>query len=205
MNGLVRKDLYLVRTGVVYVGVFAVVFCLIFRDDNVMTIVSSMLFASLVGSSFAWDDQCQWNLFAVSSGIPRKRIVQSKYMSAVVFVGIGTAIGFAIDLLIPLADGGHADIVGTASLALVGFVLGMIVTSISIAVNYRTGNSTKAQYVSIVVLMLSIMTLVSVTLVSYDILGGNTAAILGALAVVAAAIVLATYRVSCSVFERRDL
>ena len=196
MNGLVWKDATLLRNGLIYVAVFGVVFSLLFSESNVMGIVCPMLFSSLVASSFAWDDQCKWDLYAVSAGIPRNRIVLSKYMSSVVFITIGFAIGLVVSVAMPSVTGADTE---------TGWVLSAIVVSISILVNYWTGSSVKAQYVSIVVLMASIAFLVSATIIASDLVGGNMLLVTGILLVIAALMFAGTYRLSCARFAKRDL
>lgn len=205
MNGLVWKDATLLRNGLIYVAVFGVVFSLLFSESNVMGIVCPMLFSSLVASSFAWDDQCKWDLYAVSAGIPRNRIVLSKYMSSVVFITIGFAIGLVVSVAMPSVTGADTDPASAAIVSVTGWVLSAIVVSISILVNYWTGSSVKAQYVSIVVLMASIAFLVSATIIASDLVGGNMLLVTGILLVVAALMFAGTYRLSCARFAKRDL
>ena len=205
MNGLVWKDTTLLRNGLIYVAVFGVVFSMLFSESNVMGIVCPMLFSSLVASSFAWDDQCKWDMYAVSAGIPRNRIVMSKYMSSVVFITIGFAIGLVVSLAMPSLTGAGTDLESAAIVSVTGWVLSAIVVSISILVNYWTGSSVKAQYVSIVVLMASIAFLVSATIIASDLLGGNMLMVTGVLLVIAVLMFAGTYKASCARFEKRDL
>ena len=205
MNGLVWKDATLLRNGLIYVAVFGVVFSMLFSESNVMGIVCPMLFSSLVASSFAWDDQCKWDMYAVSAGIPRNRIVMSKYMSSVVFITIGFAIGLVVSLAMPSLTGAGTDLTSAAVVSVTGWVLSAIVVSISILVNYWTGSSVKAQYVSIVVLMASIAFLVSATIIASDLLGGNMLMVTGVLLVIAVLMFAGTYKASCARFEKRDL
>lgn len=205
MNGLVWKDTTLLRNGLIYVAVFGVVFSLLFSESNVMGIVCPMLFSSLVASSFAWDDQCKWDVYAVSAGIPRKRIVLSKYLSSIVFITIGFAIGLAVSVAMPCVTGADTDPASAAIVSVTGWVLSAIVVSISILVNYWTGSSVKAQYVSIVVLMASIAFLVSATIIASDLVGGNMLLVTGILLVIAALMFAGTYRLSCARFAKRDL
>ena len=205
MNGLVWKDATLLRNGLIYVAVFGVVFSMLFSESNVMGIVCPMLFSSLVASSFAWDDQCKWDMYAVSAGIPRNRIVMSKYMSSVVFITIGFAIGLAVSLAMPSLTGAGTDLESAAVVSVTGWVLSAIVVSISILVNYWTGSSVKAQYVSIVVLTASIAFLVSATIIASDLLGGNMLMVTGVLLVIAVLMFAGTYKASCARFEKRDL
>ena len=205
MNGLVWKDSTLLRNGLIYVAVFGVVFSMLFSDNNVMGIVCPMLFSSLVASSFAWDDQCKWDVYAVSAGIPRNRIVMSKYVSSVVFITIGFAIGLAVSVAMPSITGAGTDLASAAVVSVTGWVLSAIVVSISILVNYWTGSSVKAQYVSIVVLMASIAFLVSATIIASDLLGGNMLMVTGVLLMIAVLMFAGTYKASCVRFEKRDL
>ena len=205
MNGLVWKDTVLLKNGLIYVAVFGVVFSVLFRESNVMGIVCPMLFSSLVASSFAWDDQCGWNMYAVSAGVPRRRIVKSKFMSSAIFVTTGFVIGLVVSVAMPSLTGTETDLVSAVIVSVTGWVLSVIVASISILVNYWTGSSIKAQYISIVVLMASIAFLVSATIVVSDLLGGNMLLVTAALLVVAVLMLTGAYEISCARFEKRDL
>ena len=82
MNALVLKDVSLLKSAILYIAVFGIIFCAVFNEGATMCVICAMLFASLISSTFSWDDQCQWNVFAVSAGIPRKAIVTSKFSAA---------------------------------------------------------------------------------------------------------------------------
>lgn len=204
MNQLVWKDVFLLKSGIAYVTVFGIIFCAVFNEGATMCVICSMLFASLVTSTFSWDDQCQWNVFAVSAGIPRRSIVASKYASSLVFVLIGTMIGFVATSAMWMVTG-QTGIALVAETSVLGFVLAMTVCGISIATNYVTGNSAKAQYVSIIILVVSVALLVAASNIFADILGGDMVAVIGLLVVVMAAILAASYYVSCARFAGRDL
>lgn len=204
MNALVWKDIVLMRTGIASIGVFAVIFCLLFSENGVMSIVCSVLFSSLSSSSFAWDDQCQWNLYAVSAGLDRRTIVRSKVLSSVMFVAIGTVIGVVVNTALAFVHG-TLDPVAIAVTGVIGLLIGLIVAWLSLAVNYVTGSSVKAQYLSVVVLVLSVALLVSATLVASDSLGGGMEAMIAVFAVIAVAVLALSYGVSCRKFEGRDL
>ena len=98
MNGLIWKDVVLLKSALVYIAVFGIVFSLLFSESNLMGIVCPMLFSSLVSSSFAWDDQWKWDQFAVSAGIGRRSIVTAKFGSSLIFVTIGAVLGFVVSV-----------------------------------------------------------------------------------------------------------
>ena len=70
MMALVSKDLYSARSGIGVILLFAVVFGVLFRDTWTGPMIVTLLFANIGNSTLTWDEQCQWNTFAVSSGIP---------------------------------------------------------------------------------------------------------------------------------------
>lgn len=204
MNALVLKDVSLLKSAILYIAVFGIIFCAVFNEGATMCVICAMLFASLISSTFSWDDQCQWNVFAVSAGIPRKAIVTSKFISSVIFVLIGTVIGFIVTSAIWIATG-QTDITLVAQTSVLGFVLAMTVCGISIATNYITGNSAKAQYVSIIILVISVALLVAASNIFAEIMGGSMTAVIGLLVLVMAAILATSYTVSCKRFQRWDL
>lgn len=204
MNALVLKDVSLLKSAILYIAVFGIIFCAVFNEGATMCVICAMLFASLISSTFSWDDQCQWNVFAVSAGIPRKAIVTSKFISSVIFILIGTVIGFIVTSAIWIATG-QTDITLVAQTSVLGFVLAMTVCGISIATNYITGNSAKAQYVSIIILVISVAILVAASNIFAEIMGGNMTAVIGLLVLVMAVILAASYTVSCRRFQRWDL
>lgn len=204
MNALVLKDVSLLKSAILYIAVFGIIFCAVFNEGATMCVICAMLFASLISSTFSWDDQCQWNVFAVSAGIPRKAIVTSKFISSVIFVLIGTVIGFIVTSAIWIATG-QTDITLVVQTSVLGFVLAMTVCGISIATNYITGNSAKAQYVSIIILVISVAILVAASNIFAEILGGDMTAVIGLLVLVMAVILATSYTVSCRRFQRWDL
>ncbi len=204
MNALVLKDVSLLKSAILYIAVFGIIFCAVFNEGATMCVICAMLFASLISSTFSWDDQCQWNVFAVSAGIPRKAIVTSKFISSVIFVLIGTVIGFIVTSAIWIATG-QTDITLVAQTSVLGFVLAMTVCGISIATNYITWNSAKAQYVSIIILVISVAILVAASNIFAEILGGDMTAVIGLLVLVMAVILATSYTVSCRRFQKWDL
>ena len=126
-------------------------------------------------------------------------------MSSAIFVTTGFVIGLVVSVAMPSLTGTETDLVSAVIVSVTGWVLSVIVASISILVNYWTGSSIKAQYISIVVLMASIAFLVSATIVVSDLLGGNMLLVTAALLVVAVLMLTGAYEISCARFEKRDL
>lgn len=201
--GLLWKDLWCVRSGLVGMTVFAVVFITIFRDQSLMFMIAPIFFSTIVGSSLSLDDMCRWDLFAVSSGIERRDLVRSKYLTGLVSSLIGLVIGLALMILFDTVDGG-IDYGLTLQMLVTGLLLALVICGVTTAVYYITGDGTKGQYLSIVVTICAIMGLVSASAVVAEVLG-NVVPVMGISAVLCLIVVVTTYRISCSRYETRDL
>lgn len=205
MNGLVWKDFVVMRSGLAYIALLAVVFCAVFHDNTTMCMVATMMFASLSSSSFSYDEMCQWNLFAVSSGVDRRSVIRSKFVTSALVVALGAAVGTAMVLGAGIATGSGIDVPGCLMLGVTGLFAGFLVMAIMVAVNVLTNNSLMAQYMSIVVLMASIALIIASTLIATDIVGDDAWAVTAVLAVITAAACALSYRVATARFLRRDL
>lgn len=200
---LVTKDLWCVRSAIVGMAVFAVVFISLFRDQSIMFMIAPIFFSTIVGSTLSVDDMCKWDLFAVSSGISRRRLVQSKYLVGIVSSVIGTVVGLALMAAIGGLYGG-VDYAVTTQLIATGLLLALVICGLTIAVFFVTGDSTKGQYLSIVVTICAIIGLVSASAVVSEILG-DVVPVMAVVAVLCIVVVAVTYRVSVARYEARDL
>ena len=203
MMALVSKDLWNMRTAFVSMGIFAVVFISIFRDQSLMFMIAPIFFSTMVGSSLAVDDMCKWDLFAVSSGVRRKDIVLSKYMTGAVASVVGCCLGIVLMLAFGVVDG-NVDYIMTLQMIFTGLLLALVICGLTIAVYFVTGDSTKGQYISIIVTVVAIIGLVSASAVVSEILG-DIIPVMGIVAILCLVVVAVSYRASVSRFEARDL
>lgn len=203
MMALVSKDLWNMRTAFVSMGIFAVFFISIFRDQSLMFMIAPIFFSTMVGSSLAVDDMCKWDLFAVSSGVRRKDIVLSKYMTGAVASVVGCCLGIVLMLAFGVVDG-NVDYIMTLQMIFTGLLLALVICGLTIAVYFVTGDSTKGQYISIIVTVVAIIGLVSASAVVSEILG-DIIPVMGIVAILCLVVVAVSYRASVSRFEARDL
>lgn len=203
MMGLILKDLWCMKSGIVAMAVFAVVFISIFRDQNIMFMIAPIFFSTIVGTSINLDDMCKWDLFAVSSGIGRKDLIRSKYAVGLISTLIGLVIGLVLMVVFDTVGGG-IDYGLTLQMLVTGLLLALVICGVMVAVYYVTGDSTKGQYLSIVVTVCAIMGLVSASAVVSEALG-DVVPVMAVSAVLCVVVVVATYRISCSRYEARDL
>jgi hypothetical protein len=203
MMTLVRKDLILIKSSIVSLSIFAAVLCFLLRVPLVTYILPAVLLVSLASASIRWDEQCNWDRYVVSIGVDRNTIVRSKFVTGVILALIGTAIGLVISISMSYVyDSGYVASLVTA--CPLGFIIGIIVSSVSVAVYYVTGNSVKTQYISVVANIVVISALITLSMVAAEAFGDLTLVVL-ALAAVAAVIVYTCYSVSCRRFAGIDL
>ncbi len=207
MMGLIRKDLIMSRSGIAFMAFFSVAFVLTIGNGGISCIVPAVVFSSLASSSIAWDEQSNWPQYAVSVGISRDILVRSKFVLGLLFVMIGTLIGFLATFVVDLIGATPMSLVYLEFLVpstVLAFATGVTVSAILLLVNYLIGNSVKAQYASVFVNVLCIASAVVMAFSAFNYLGDMWLAALSML-VVAALVTLISYRLSSTRFGSKDI
>lgn len=204
MNALLSKEFMTLRSSLLGLVVLGSLFALAFGhgSPSATCVIGVVMMSSVVGSSFSYDELYLWNLFAVSSGIARREIVRMKFALGAVVVAIGLLIGLAMFLVMTSIDGTAVDVGDLAGGIVLAASLGVTMFSVNCVVNY-VFDSTRAQIVSIALMVVMISGIVSLTTL------GMTTDIpwIGSFAIVVAALVLfaVSYTVSMNRFLRKDL
>ncbi len=204
MIGLVWKDLYSARSGVFAILLFALVFGFLFRDSWTGPMIVTLLFCNIGNSTLTWDEQCQWNTFAVSSGIPRRMLVLSKLEAGAVFVAMGTLMGLIAAVVFTVAGFNEMTLAENLQGVALGAIVAMVVMCLTIAITYWTGDSAKAQYMSTGIMVVSIIAMVSGSIIMTEMLDGAVSVIV-VMAVIAVVAIAVAYKASCNRLESRDL
>ena len=120
-----------------------------------------------------------------------------------VFVVVGAVVGLIVSAAFTYS--GFSDIPLDQSIQ--GVVLGAIVSAavmgVTVSVTYWTGDSAKAQYLSIGVMVVIIIALVAGSTILTDLIGASS--ILVAMAVLAVLMLAVTFTLSVRKLESRDL
>ncbi len=100
------------------------------------------LFAAFMGtaipaSSVDIDDKTGWSRFAVSSGIPRKTIVNSKFLVSFVSLAIFQAVAFLGAMLIVLIWGGEFVLEDAILVIVLAVCIGVVLSSAALYISYR--------------------------------------------------------------------
>ena len=200
---MVLKDMMLIRKYLLYILAITLIFSVVF-DPFIICVLGPVLFGSLLGSTFALDEQCRWYMFAVSTGYDRKGIVNSKYVSAAVLVLIGTVVG----LLFATASGlirGSPDILSLLMMSVLGMLAGLLAAFVSICVNFLVESPAKASSLNTAVTAITIGFFVASSMISFDLLGGASYWILAVMAVFVAVVGFGTHGLTAKRFLLKDL
>ncbi len=210
MIGLIRKDLFIARSGMAFMTLFSVAFVLLFGNGSISCIIPAVVFSSLAASSIVWDEQSNWSQYAVSIGIGRDEIIRSKFILGLLFVTMGAVVGFLTSALVMVVGTTSVMVPGEPMVdpailvpsTVLGFGTGAIVSAILLLANYLIGNSIKAQYVSIFINASCIAGAVALASFTFDVFGDMWWVALVML-VLATLITIASYRISSVRFGMR--
>lgn len=105
MLGLIKKDLLLLKSNLVYFFVIALIYSLLIVEGTfgisfilVLPIIAVIMFLS----TFSYDDFNKWDAYAITLPILRKNIIKSKYIATLIIILASSLLGLLISFLISL-------------------------------------------------------------------------------------------------------
>ena len=105
MLGLIKKDLLLLKSNLVYFFVIALIYSLLIVEGTfgisfilVLPIIAVIMFLS----TFSYDDFNKWDAYAVTLPVLRKNIIKSKYIATLIIILASSLLGLLISFLISL-------------------------------------------------------------------------------------------------------
>ena len=133
MKGLLLKDLFVVSEFVRVLTLMVIVFIVSMMAIDGFSVIGAMislLVVSLVISSFSYDDLAQWDSFAATLPVSRRKLVASKYLFllllgvlAVVFNGLVSVLFAALQPGVSLAEQFVTGILISMAACIIDFVL----------------------------------------------------------------------------------
>ncbi len=138
MNRMLKKELVSNKAVFIALPVAIVLYSVILQSGPYVP----FLFAAFMGtaipaSSVDIDDKTGWSRFAVSSGIPRKTIVNSKFLVSFVSMAILQAVAFVGAMLIVLIWGGEFVLEDAVLVIALAVCLGVVLSSTALYIGYR--------------------------------------------------------------------
>lgn len=213
MKSVVLKDLYNMRGNGKSVLISFLILAVAMASTGVGVLYSgAILCSSLIVSTFAYDDRCDWAKYAVVMPISRNELVAGKYAMLTLLVVGGMAVSFLASLVsnaitgqIPLNQSGLQELLISTLAAL---VFALVYGSIAIPLILRFGAEQGR-----ILLLVALLVPVAVCFAVYQVgkwLGivltdqGVVLLVCG-VAVVALVWMAVSYRISCGIFAKQEL
>ena len=213
MKSVVLKDLYNMRGNGKSVLISFLILAVAMASTGVGVLYSgAILCSSLIVSTFAYDDRCDWAKYAVVMPISRNELVAGKYAMLTLLVVGGRAVSFLASLVsnaitgqIPLNQSGLQELLISTLAAL---VFALVYGSIAIPLILRFGAEQGR-----ILLLVALLVPAAVCFAVYQIgkwLGivlTDQGVVLLVCGVAVAALVwmAVSYRISCGIFAKQEL
>ena len=212
MKSVVLKDLYNMRGNGKSVLISFLILAVAMASTGVGVLYSgAILCSSLIVSTFAYDDRCDWAKYAVVMPISRNELVAGKYAMLTLLVVGGMAVSFLASLVsnaitgqIPLNQSGLQELLISTLAAL---VFALVYGSIAIPLILRFGAEQGR-----ILLFVALLVPVAVCFAVYQVgkwLGivlTDQGVVLLVCGVAVAALVwmAVSYRISCGIFSKQE-
>ena len=213
MKSMVLKDLYNIKCNAKSVLVSFLVLAVAMASTGVGVLYAgAVLCSSLIISTFAYDDRCDWAKYAVVMPISRNELVAGKYAMLTLLVVGGMAVSFLASLVsnaitgqIPLNWNGLQELIFSALTAL---IFALVYGSVAIPLILRFGAEQGR-----VLLVAALLVPAAVCFAVYQVgkwmgivLTDQGVVLLVCGAAVAALVWMAvSYRISCGIFAKQEL
>ena len=213
MKSVVLKDLYNMRGNGKSVLISFLILAVAMASTGVGVLYSgAILCSSLIVSTFAYDDRCDWAKYAVVMPISRNELVAGKYAMLTLLVVGGMAVSFLASMVsnaitgqIPLNQSGLQELLISTLAAL---VFALVYGSIAIPLILRFGAEQGR-----VLLLVALLVPAAVCFAVYQVgkwmgivLTDQGVVLLVCGAAVAALVWMAvSYRISCGIFAKQEL
>ena len=201
MKGLLLKDFYNSRSLLIFYLVLSVFFIIIsFLSENIYFLCSLMyMVVGMVLSTMAYDERDNWDRTAVAYGVPRKTIVQSKYLYMILcFIP-----AVAVEVVAVLSARG--ELKGNllhSSIFLFGSAFGV---SLLMPFLFRFGTEKARVFMMFIFTLLIGITVLSIFLVDYWHLSTQVFWLAPLIVAASVGLVIGSYYLSLRIYRRKEL
>lgn len=207
MKGLIIKDLINLKKygwSVLMITALYVLFSITLKDPEFMGGMIVLMFSMIAVTSFSYDSMSGWDKYVISMPVPRRTVVKSKYVLALLL----SLLGAALSAIIGIATGffnGTADIIKqlTISAGLLG--IGILFLCIMLPLIFKFGVE-KSRVIVIIVFAIPFaaafaMSQTGMTLPSHD----QLMRILAYSPLMLAALFVFSYMLSCYFYNGKEV
>jgi hypothetical protein len=227
MKGLLQKDYYIVRGGVLMVGVMigilalvvlAIMFALATTDAKVSAAVSSLasnmiwlfpvvlalMLSNALVTTISTDKVTQWDKFSATLPVSRAQIVSSKYFMFALLVLLGIAAGAIISIAASIYWHSY-DTKEAFMYACLAVVLSLLPGSVNIPFAYLF-DAEKSVIISILSNLLTAGAFIgAIRLLRYTDIGENVLLLYGTIAAFSVAAYVLSWRICRRIVYRKDI
>ncbi|MDV0443931.1 ABC-2 transporter permease [Methanorbis rubei] len=213
MNGLLYKDLANLNSTLKYLALMILVFSIIFipmGNELPVFIILAMYGAMLPVTAISYDATARWDKYAITLPLARKEIVRSKYLLMLIAtIGAGVvclAISLIMTILMP-GKGIFLSVIDPLPLIALFVVCGLLLGSTALPLVFKLG-AEKMQYIILIIVLVPIMLVVGLSAAVYsigiEINMPPLVVLIAAAAVITAAVVWASYRISTKIYTKKE-
>ncbi len=210
MKSMILKDLYNISHNARSMALtMTVLACTLFSSGiEGYLAMSIFMFSMMIATTFSFDDMSKWNSYALVMPVGKKQVVAAKFVVLLLFCTAGAfwglGIGSIAGILIPAVEFSTAMLLELLLYTPIYILLGMLYGGLCIPLFFRYG----AEKARTLVIFSAAVIVALVLLVDFigDRFFADADTILGVLCAAAALLLLyLSYRISCAVFEKKDL
>ena len=215
MKSLIIKDLYNIghnlKSLIFMLAVFAVIFIPSSGAETYL-VMSVIMCAMMVVTTFAFDETSNWPRYAMIMPVSRKNLVAGKFVALAIFCGFGAVVGLVVGAVgglitkkVALSPDGLGELL---LLALTAWALGMIFGGIVIPLLFKFG-AEKGRMLMMVSVMIPAALCFGVywllKQLGVEVSDQLVFVLLCCSPVLALAWSYGMYRLSCGIFEKKEL
>lgn len=209
MKGLLIKDLSYIKQSKLLqtAGLITLIFA--FAGGNMVTTYLAVMSASMLQTTFTYDEYKGGMKYILTLPVTRKQYVQSKFLLAGLLGIVGTVFGLAINTVVSLIKGGSMfEILDIAILFAGVMIIVLLLTAIYIPLLLKFGVERGRLMAFMMMIILAVTIAISVV-VLIDVLeqmtnGLEAAAFFGIIAFVIIAIFAGSYLASLRIMEKKE-
>lgn len=209
MKGLLIKDLSYIRQSKMLqtAGLITLIFA--FAGGNMVTSYLAVMAASMLQTTFTYDEYKGGMKYILTLPITRKQYVQSKYLLAGLLGICGTVLGIGLNTVATWIKGGsHLEVQAVALLCVSVIVIVLLLTAMYIPLILKFGVE-RGRLMAFLVLIVLAATIAGGVIVLIDVLeritnGLALAALFGILGLVIFAVLAGSYFASLRIVEKRE-
>lgn len=214
MKGLLLKEYYTLKP---YAKTY-MLYILLFGGITVATgqvtffaTMAGMIVFSLPVSSFSLDDQCRWDVMALSTPLSRRNIVMGKYLLCIIFAGGAAVVQLVLSPLCILVNP-MLDIVELFVSGFSAVVVILLAMMLLLPLTFKFG-AEKIRVIMMICLGSVLSLIILFVLIAMPIKAGGElnlpewtvwAVLAAELAALALGYVV-SYRISCSIYSKKDI